>query len=457
MRENKNRKYKKMNEPDFKTGEGSVMNKKVNIFWFRRDLRLNDNHGLFRALQNGLPVLPVFIFDTEILDKLNDKKDARISFIYSEIQKIKDELEKRGSSLKVVHSKPLEAFQQLVKQFEIQAVFTNKDYEPCAIQRDAGVSGFLQKKGIEFYAFKDHVILEEDEVLKDNGEPYTVFTPYSKKWKQVLENREIPEYPSEKKLDKLVKTKPFQLPGLDDLGFKKSSVEVPPLIISGELVSSYSKNRDLPAAEGTTRLGAHLRFGTVSIRELTKIAQKLSDAFLNELIWRNFFIDILWHFPHVTDKAFKPKYDLIRWRNNENEFERWRRGETGYPMVDAGMRELNETGFMHNRVRMIAAGFLTKHLLIDWRWGEACFAEKLLDFELASNNGNWQWAAGSGCDAAPYFRIFNPESQQKKFDPGSKYILKWVPEYGTMMYPQPVVEHKFARERALRVYKIALL
>ncbi len=430
--------------------------KKISVFWFRRDLRLNDNHGLFQALNAVLPVLPVFIFDTGILDTLSDKKDARVSFIFSEIQKIKAEIEKAGSSLLVFHGKPLEVFQKLVNEYEIHAVYTNKDYEPYALQRDKAVGDFLQKKGIGFYLFKDHVIFEENEVAKDNGEPYTVFTPYSKKWKQVLGTNEIPHFPSENKLDKLLKTPPFRLPDLQELGFEKSSVVVPPPEISEKIITGYSETRDLPAVEGTSKLGVHLRFGTVSIRQVSRVAIQLSEVFLNELIWRNFFIDILWHFPQVVEKSFKPKYDNIDWRNNEDEFQHWCNGETGYPLVDAGMRELNETGFMHNRVRMVTASFLTKHLLIDRRWGEAYFAEKLLDFELASNNGNWQWAAGCGCDAAPYFRVFNPEAQQRKFDPQGKYILKWVPEYGTFSYPQPMVEHTFARERVLSVYKNAL-
>jgi len=430
--------------------------KKISVFWFRRDLRLNDNYGLFQALNAVFPVLPVFIFDTEILDKLSDKKDARVSFIFSEIQKIKAEIEKAGSSLLVVHGKPQEVFQKLVNEYEIDAVYTNKDYEPYALQRDKTVGDFLQKKGIGFYIFKDHVIFEENEVVKDNGEPYTVFTPYSKKWKQVLGTNEIPHFPSENKLNKLLRIPPFRLPDLQELGFEKCSVVVMPPEISEKIITGYSETRDLPAVEGTSKLGVHLRFGTVSIRQVSRLAIQLSEVFLNELIWRNFFIDILWHFPQVVEKSFKPKYDNIDWRNNEDEFQRWCNGETGYPLVDAGMRELNETGFMHNRVRMVTASFLTKHLLIDWRWGEVYFAEKLLDFELASNNGNWQWAAGCGCDAAPYFRVFNPEAQQKKFDPQGKYILKWVPEYGTFSYPQPMVEHTFARERVLSVYKNAL-
>jgi len=432
------------------------MKQKVNVFWFRRDLRLFDNAGLYHALNAAVPVLPVFIFDTEILDKLNNRDDARVSFIYAEIQKLKKQLEEEGSSLRIFHSEPVEAFQKIIADYKVQAVYTNKDYEPYATQRDEKVERLLDSNGIQFYTFKDHVIFEENDVLKDNGKPYTVFTPYSKKWKQKLAETEIPNFPSEKHLDNLLKAKPFILPELKKIGFEKSEIIVPPAEIPEKLIQEYAEKRDLPAVNGTTRLGVHLRFGTVSIRQLTQRALELSEVFLNELIWRNFFIDILWHFPHVVDNSFKPKYDRIEWRNNEEEFDKWCRGVTGYPMVDAGMRELNQTGFMHNRVRMVTASFLTKHLLIDWRWGEAYFAEKLLDYELASNNGNWQWAAGTGCDAAPYFRIFNPEAQQKKFDPDGKYILKWIPEYGTLQYPQPVVEHKFARERALKVYKEAL-
>jgi deoxyribodipyrimidine photo-lyase len=429
---------------------------KICVFWFRRDLRLHDNHALFRALKSGNPVLPVFIFDTEILARLSSKTDARVSFIYAEIQKMKTELEKLGSSLKIFYTKPAGAFRDLTNQYQIQSVFANKDYEPYAKERDNEVGELLEKKDIAFNLYKDQVIFEEKEVLKDDGTPYTVFTPYSKKWKQVFNETEIQYFPSEKIQENFIKTKPFSFPQLKELGFEKSSIEISPFEISEEIIRNYAETRDLPAIKGTTRLGVHLRFGTVSIRELTLKAMDWSETFLNELIWRNFFSTILWHFPQVVDKAFKPKYDFIQWRNNEKEFGRWCSGETGYPMVDAGMRELNETGFMHNRVRMVTASFLTKHLLIDWRWGEAYFAEKLLDYELASNNGNWQWAAGTGCDAAPYFRIFNPESQQKKFDHKGDYIRKWIPETGTVKYPQPMVEHKFARERALKVYKVAL-
>jgi deoxyribodipyrimidine photo-lyase len=429
---------------------------KITVFWFRRDLRLIDNTALFHALKTGFPVLPIFIFDTEILEKLNAKNDARVSFIHAEISKINNELVKHGSSLKVLHDKPLDAFRKLMEEYQIETVFTNRDYEPYAIQRDKEIEVFLKEKRIEFHTYKDQVIFEHDEVLKDDGTPYTVFTPYSKKWKLKLGNNEIPQFPSQAHLNGFIKTEPFSIPTIQELGFEQSNIEVPDFDISEKLIENYASKRDLPALDATSKLGVHLRFGTISIREATRKAIQFSEIFLNELIWRNFFSTILRHFPHVEKSAFKPKYDFIEWRNNEKEFELWCRGETGYPLVDAGMRELNETGFMHNRVRMVTASFLTKHLLIDWRWGEAYFAEKLLDFDLASNNGNWQWAAGCGCDAAPYFRIFNPEAQQKKFDAKAEYILKWAPEYGTLQYPQPIVDHKIARERVLRVYKKAL-
>jgi deoxyribodipyrimidine photo-lyase len=343
-----------------------------------------------------------------------------------------------------------------MEEYEIEAVFTNRDYEPYAIQRDMEFEVFLKEKGIGFHTYKDQVIFEHDEVLKDDGTLYTIFTPYSKKWKLKLGKSEISEFPSQQYYRGLIKTEPVSIFTLQELGFEQSKIKVPEFDISEKLIGNYANKRDLPALDATSKLGVHLRFGTISIREASRKAQQFSEVFLNELIWRNFFSTILRHFPHVEKSAFKPKYDFIEWSNNEKEFELWCRGETGYPLVDAGMRELNETGFMHNRVRMVTASFLTKHLLIDWRWGEAYFAEKLLDFDLASNNGNWQWAAGCGCDAAPYFRVFNPEAQQKKFDTKAEYILKWVPEYGTLQYPQPIVDHKFARERVLRVYKKAL-
>jgi len=433
------------------------MEQPIALFWFRRDLRLHDNAALDAALSGNARVLPVFIFDFDILGKLNSKRDARVLFIHRELTVIKQKLEKAGSSLLVFTGKPVDAFRVFTEKYgDISTVYTNRDYEPYALQRDDEVEAFLSLRGIRMVSFKDHVIFEKDEVLKADGTPYTVFTPYSRKWKELLGVKHIETYPSEKKLGNLLALEPLPFPSIEDLGFENFEWSFPERAVDNGLLNRYERQRDLPAVRGTSRLGVHLRFGTISIRELTRQALEQSEVFLNELIWRNFFIQILAHFPYVTDGPFKKQYAFIPWRNNEAEFEKWCRGQTGYPMVDAGMRELNHTGFMHNRVRMVTASFLAKHLLIDWRWGEAYFAEKLLDFELASNNGNWQWAAGTGCDAAPYFRVFNPETQQEKFDPDRNYIRKWVPEAGTLAYARPMVEHRMARERAIETYKKAL-
>lgn len=427
----------------------------INIFWFRRDLRLSDNHGLYRALTSGLPVLPIFIFDPKILKNL-ERNDARVAFIYETVLSVKKEAEKSGTTLKILYGEPLLAFEKLLSEHTINAVYTNHDYEPSALDRDARVRDFLASKGVGFLTFKDHLIFEKEEIVKDDGFPYTVFTPYSRRWKQKFSDTTLPVFSSESQSAGFLQSKPAVVPGLESMGFKKSETEIPTQVIPEDIICNYEKTRDIPSIKGTTRLGIHLRFGTISIRQLALIAQKYPEVFLNELVWREFFSQILWHFPHVVDSPFRKAYSFIEWRNDEGEFARWCQGETGYPLVDAGMRELNATGFMHNRVRMVTASFLVKHLLIDWRWGEAYFASKLVDFELASNNGNWQWAAGTGCDAAPYFRIFNPINQQKKFDPGEVYIRKWIPEYGTSDYPAPVVEHSFARERALAAFKKAL-
>jgi deoxyribodipyrimidine photo-lyase len=431
-------------------------NTPVTIFWFRRDLRLHDNCGFFHALKNGGNVLPIFIFDTEILSKLENKKDARVEFILNQLLKLKEEFEKQGSSLKIIYGSPEASFKRLIDKYKITGIYTNRDYEPYAKERDTKISKLLSENGIAFHTFKDHVIFEKDEVLKPDGKPYTVFTPYSVRWKTAYANSVTENFPSEKLLDRLVKITPFHKPSLGELTFEQSGIEVPPARLNDGLLKNYHNTRNTPSVAGTSNLSVHLRFGTVSIREMVVLAKQNNEQFLNELIWREFFQTILWHFPQVVNAAFKKDYDAIKWTNNEEHFQAWCQGKTGYPMVDAGMRELNATGLMHNRVRMVVASFLTKHLLIDWRWGEAYFAEKLLDFELAANNGNWQWAAGCGCDAAPYFRVFNPTEQQKKFDPDFKYIKKWVPEFGTSNYPQPIVEHVFARNRVLQVYKAAL-
>lgn len=430
---------------------------KINIFWFRRDLRIFDNHGFYIALKSGLPVLPVFIFDPDILSKLGNQSDARVSFIYENLQKLTSAFGEKGSTLLVFNGYAAEAFDKITTAYSIESVFVNHDYEPFAIKRDLKIRNLLESKGIKFKSFKDQVIFEKNDILKQDGNPYTVFTPYSQKWKQNLNLCLAESYPSEKYLQNLLKINPLPLPPLEELGFNPAKTHFPSNRIPVEKIANYASTRNYPAVEGTTGLGIHLRFGTISIRELVRVARDISETFLNELIWREFFMQILWHFNFVESRAFKPAYNFINWRNDEREFKRWCEGTTGYPLVDAGMRELSETGFMHNRVRMVTAGFLTKHLLIDWRWGEAWFAEKLTDFELSSNNGNWQWAASCGCDAAPYFRIFNPESQQKKFDPKGEYIQKWAPGAGTFSYPAPMVEHDFARKRALETYKSGLL
>lgn len=428
----------------------------VSVFWFRRDLRLDDNAGLYHALRSGHPVVPIFIFDTAILDELDDKKDKRVHFIHQTLHELQETLKATGSTLHVLRGTPLACFKELMETYDIKAVFTNTDYEPYAIQRDEKVAHFLQENGITFSSYKDQVIFEKNEVVKDNGDPYTVYTPYSKKWKEKLNTFYLKPYPVEKYSSNFYKQNTISIPSLHALGFQPAEPDIVQPTLNQDIARHYDETRDFPAVTGTTRLSIHLRFGTISIRKLTTEAKALNAVLLNELIWREFYQMILFHFPKVINTSFKEAYDHIKWRNNEKEFEAWCTGQTGYPIVDAGMRELNETGYMHNRVRMITASFLTKHLLIDWRWGEAYFAKKLLDYDLAANNGGWQWAAGSGCDAAPYFRIFNPYLQTEKFDKDLKYIKKWVPELNEFSYPQPIVPHEAARERCLRVYKEAL-
>jgi deoxyribodipyrimidine photo-lyase len=443
----------------------------ITLFWFRRDLRLQDNAGLYHALKSKFPVLPVFIFDTDILDQLEDPEDARVSFLHQCITELQLELSTLGSSILVRYGKPAEVWAEILQDFVVAEVYTNHDYEPRAIQRDEQVKSLLAEQNIPLFSFKDQVIFEKLEVTKPDGKPYTVFTPYSRTWKNKLASQMesfsedgakkslsvfLKPYPCVEHFSNFWPTESLPLPALSAMGFQASRITIPPATVSQGLIKTYDKTRDFPYLQGTSRLGIHFRFGTISIREKARRALELNETFLNELIWRDFYAQILTNFPHVAIRSFRPEYDRIEWRNNEQEFEKWCTGKTGYPIVDAGMRELNGTGFMHNRVRMITASFLTKHLLIDWRWGEAYFAKKLLDFDLASNNGGWQWAAGCGTDAAPYFRVFSPAAQQEKFDPEYKYVRKWVPEYGTPAYPKPMVDHKFARERCLEVYKFAL-
>jgi deoxyribodipyrimidine photo-lyase len=431
------------------------MRPRLSIHWFRRDLRLADNHGLFRALSEHGDVLPLFIFDTDILGKLEDKHDRRVDFIHRALVGIQTKLEERGSTLLVETGRPIEIWKRLLERFEITAVTANHDHEPYAIARDRAVADLLASSGVPFRTVKDISIFERSEVMKDDGAPYTVYTPYMRKWLAQFTQDMAAPFPSEGLLSRLWKSASLPLPSLEEIGFRTTDLQVPPTTLSEGLLSKYEHTRDLPAVNGTSRMSAHLRFGTVSVRELVRHSAKASPKYLNELIWREFFMQILWHFPH-PERAFKPAYDRIPWQPDEEGFKTWCEGRTGYPLVDAGMRELNSTGLMHNRVRMVVASFLTKHLLIDWRWGEAYFAAKLLDFELSSNNGGWQWASGSGCDAAPYFRVFNPTLQLERFDPKLTYVNQWVPEYGTVNYARPMVVHEAARDRVLRVYKQAL-
>ncbi len=428
----------------------------VNIFWFRRDLRLDDNAGLYHALKDNNPVVPLFIFDSNILDELEDRTDRRVEFIHLALQDIQRQLLKTGSTLDTRYGKPEEVFKKILQDYRVERVFTNQDYEPYARERDGAIAAMLEKQGISLHHFKDHVIFEKDEVLKDDGKPYSIFTPYSRKWKALLTDFQLKPYDTRKYFSRFHRQPERKLVTPDEIGFKTTGLPFPEREWKGQIIRHYKDRRDFPALQGTSRLSVHLRFGTISIRQLAGEAGALNETFLNELIWRDFYHMILWHFPKVAGHSFKPEYDRIKWRNNPHEFETWCRGMTGYPIVDAGMRELNATGFMHNRVRMIVASFLTKHLLIDWRWGEAYFAKKLLDYDLAANNGGWQWAAGSGCDAAPYFRVFNPYLQTKKFDPDLKYIRKWVPEWEELSYPRPIVEHVAARKRCLETYAMAL-
>lgn len=435
------------------------MLKKISIFWFRRDLRLDDNVGFLEALKGDYPVLPIFIFDEEILSKLPED-DARVTFIHDTLQTMRNELQKEhNSSLAMYYGKPMDILKNLTEEYEVMSLYTNRDYEPYAKERDEKVSEFLNEKNIEFKTFKDQVIFEKSEIVKGDGDPYVVYTPYKNKWQEQFDaDQDLKIHYTSQYLSNLISNSRLPNLSLNDIGFKKSSIEIPDYDVTPTLIDNYEDTRNFPAKEnGTSHLGPHLRFGTVSVRKMMKKAlAENNKVFWSELIWREFFMTILYHFPHTVDNAFRAKYDRIEWRNNEAEFEKWKKGETGYLLVDAGMRQLNATGYMHNRVRMLVASFLCKHLLIDWRWGETYFAEKLMDYEMSSNVGNWQWAAGSGVDAAPYFRIFNPMTQVDKFDKDKKYIKTWISEYGTDDYAEKMVDHKMARERCLETYKDAV-
>lgn len=414
----------------------------MNIFWFRRDLRIEDNHGLYKALENGI-TMPVFIFDTNILDVLT-KDDARVNYIYNALKKIDSEFRKYNSCLRVFYGKPVEIFRELIKDEMPEAVYINSDYEPYAIARDMEIEQLARENNVDFHSFKDQVIFEKDEIVKSDGRPFQIFTPYKNKWLNAFS--EIMHYPSELLLNNLHKSE-SRFPALHEMGFLPSSIEVREYRFDG--LDDYEKYRDYPAMDRTSYAALHLRFGTLSVRRAISSVMNINSTLLSEFIWREFFMQVLYHFPEVVNESFNPRFRGIEWLNDTDAFEKWKNGTTGFPLVDAGMRQLNETGYMHNRVRMVTAGFLTKHLLIDWRWGERYFAEKLLDYDLSANNGNWQWAAGTGCDAAPYFRVFNPISQQQKFDKDFEYIKKWIPELGSSAYPDPMVDHKFARNRAI--------
>lgn len=427
---------------------------KISVFWFRRDLRLADNHGLFKALESSENVLPVFIFDTEILSKLENKEDRRVDLIVQVLKVLNEFLEKSGKSIKILHGKPLDVFKGLIENYDIESVFCNEDYEPSAIKRDQEIGDLLSDKNIGFQSFKDQVHFHKDDILKSDGTPYSIYTPYSKQWLLKYAAEKVAFYPSEKLLDHLIDVEKQDI-SLEKIGFIKTKYQFEIPKINSSILKTYHETRNFPTTP-TSEMSVHLRFGTISVRKLAADARKLNETYLKELIWREFFMQILYHYPKVVHESFKRKYDNISWLYDEELLTKWQDGKTGYPIVDAGMRELNETGFMHNRVRMVCASFFTKHLLMDWRIGEAYFAEKLMDYDLSANNGNWQWSAGTGCDSAPYFRVFNPEEQQKKFDPDFKYIKKWVKEFGTTSYPQPIVEHKFARLRALEVYRKGL-
>ncbi|KIA88701.1 cryptochrome/photolyase family protein [Kaistella jeonii] len=431
------------------------MPNRISIFWFRRDLRLSDNHGLFKALESSENILPIFIFDEEILSKLDNKEDKRVDFIFQALETLNIYLAKSGKAIKILHGNPLNIFKDLVKDSKIESVFCNEDYEPSAIQRDKEIDQFLKENDIHFYTFKDQVHFHKDDILKSDGTPYTIYTPYSKQWLIKYNNDvETKSYPSEKLPHHFINVEKQKIT-LEKIGFKKTDYEFKIPKINRDILKTYHETRNFPTTK-TSEMSVHLRFGTISVRKLAAEANHLNETYLKELIWREFFMQILYHFPKVIHESFKRKYDKIAWLYDDESLKKWQEGKTGYPIVDAGMRELNETGFMHNRVRMVCASFFTKHLLMDWRIGEAYFAEKLLDYDLSANNGNWQWSAGTGCDSAPYFRVFNPEEQQKKFDPEFKYIKKWVKEFGTKEYPQPMIDHKFARLRALETYKKGL-
>lgn len=434
------------------------MDEPLSLVWLRRDLRLHDNAALYYALKSGRPVLPVFVFDRTILDALDDRRDRRVEFLVEEINRLRNELATMGSTIIVRYGQPVTVWKELIEQYTIGDVFTNHDYEVYAKERDKAVGELLNEHGIGFHTSKDQTIFERNEVLSGKKTPYTVFTPYRRKWYNKLSVFYLKSYPTEQNFTKFYKTRAEQVPTLSEMDFQSVGEPFPVRTVSDKVLATYAETRNFPALpKSTSELSMHLRFGTISVRDLARQAKEADDqTFLNELCWRDFYFQVLDHFPHVEKNSFRRQYDQIDWRNNEEEFDAWCRGETSYPIVDAGMRQLNTIGWMHNRVRMITASFLCKHLLIDWRWGEAYFGKKLRDYDLSANNGGWQWAAGSGTDAAPYFRVFNPARQAKKFDAQKAYIHHWVPELNSPSYPKPIVDHAMARQRAIDTYRKAL-
>jgi deoxyribodipyrimidine photo-lyase len=464
------------------------------LFWFRRDLRIADNAGLYHALKSARRVHCVFVFDTDILDALANKADRRVEFIHGCVTALREALQKAGGDLMVQHGRARDLVPQLAKSIGADAVFTNEDYEPTAVQRDQAVERVLKKSAIAFFACKDHVLFAKDEVMTQAHTPYTVFTPYKSACLKKLDAFYLSAYPTENYLSRLARPgATTTVPALEDMGFEVTNLKnlgIKPgtqgalQVLDDFLqrIDDYRDKRDFPALKGVSYLSAHNRFGTVSIRHLARLAVERrsagADTWLSELIWRDFYFQILYHFPHVCDSAFKPKYKDLAFENDKSLFAAWCEARTGYPIIDAAMRQINQTGFMHNRLRMIVASFLTKDLLIDWRWGEKYFADHLNDFDLAANNGGWQWAASTGCDAQPYFRIFNPVSQSQRFDPVGKFIRRYLPQLAQvpdkfihapwMMspleqqmahcvigkdYPACVVEHDVARHKALTLYK----
>lgn len=427
------------------------------LFWFRRDLRLKDNHGLFQALKSGRPVTCIYIFDTNRLSQL-EKNDARITFIHNTLSDLKKELEEYGSTLDVRFGDPVKIFPHLIRVYNFRQVFANHDYDSYSTELDHKVRNLLMEHSIKFRSFKDHVIFEKNEIIDSKNEPYVTFDPYFKKWKKSITFNKVFNYKSEFYLKNLFNMSPIEFPTINQIGFEKSKIEFNSPSLSLSTIKNYDKTKTFPGIKnGTSRIGIHLRYGTISVRECVNFALSHNDSWLTELIWRDFYNQILFHFPHIENSSFKKSYDKIKWENNEELFQKWCEGNTGYPLVDAGMRELKNTGYMHSQIRIIVSSFLCKNLRIDWRWGERYFSKHLLDFDLASNIGGWQGAAGSGVESTPYFQVSNPLKQTHSFDPQLTYIKKWVPEFKNPDYPKPIVDFIESREICFKMYKKAII